>query len=48
MYLKNSVALITGGAQGLGKGFARAILEAGGKVSASSNGLICETGMNMK
>jgi len=33
MYLKNSVALITGGAQGLGKGFARAILEAGGKVS---------------
>jgi len=33
MYLRNCVALVTGGAQGLGKGFARAVLEAGGKVS---------------
>lgn len=33
MYLRNTTALITGGAQGFGKAFARIILEAGGKVS---------------
>lgn len=32
MLLKNKVALITGSARGLGKGFANAILDAGGKV----------------
>lgn len=32
MSLSNATALITGGAQGFGKGFARAILELGGKV----------------
>lgn len=30
--LKNATALITGGAQGLGKGFAKTILQLGGKV----------------
>jgi len=32
MTFKNRTALITGGAQGLGKGFARVILELGGQV----------------
>jgi len=36
MLLKNATALITGGAQGLGKGFARAVLQRGGKVGNSS------------
>ena len=34
MYLSNKTAVITGGAQGLGKGFATAVLEQGGNVSA--------------
>jgi 15-hydroxyprostaglandin dehydrogenase (NAD) len=33
MSLKNSIALVTGGAQGLGKAFAKVVLQAGGKVS---------------
>ena len=34
MDLSSKTAVITGGAQGLGKGFATAVLEHGGNVSA--------------
>ena len=37
MNLKGKTALITGGAQGLGKGFAEAILEEGGQVRVPFN-----------
>ena len=40
MKLKGKTALITGGAQGLGKGFCEAILELGGQVSSLSESLI--------
>ena len=33
MKLEGTVALITGGARGFGKGFAREVVENGGKVS---------------
>ena len=42
MSLRNSIALITGGAQGFGKGFAGTILEAGGKVWIHVNDALSE------
>lgn len=40
MSLRNATALITGGARGFGKSFARVVLEAGGKVGLTTDDII--------